>query len=54
MNNKKDALISIDVFDVVCVVVNMTAAISIGDHDDKDLRSYPVLLTGCDNTANFN
>ena len=50
-NNRSGNLISINVLEMVCVIVNMTAAIFVCDHDNFDLDSYPVLLNWCDDTA---
>ena len=44
-------MISINVLEMVCVIVNMAAAIFVCDHDGIDLSSYPVLLNWCDNTT---
>ena len=50
-NNKSGLLISINVLEMVCVIVNMAAAIFVCDHDDIDLATCPMLLNYCDNTA---
>ena len=50
-NNKSGNLISINVLEMVCVIVNMAAAIFVCDHNNFDLDSYPVLLNWCDDTA---
>jgi len=50
-NNKSGLLISINVLEMVCVIVNLASAIFICDHDGLDLATYPVLLNFCDNTA---
>ena len=44
-------MISINVLEMVCVIVNVAAAIFGCDHDGIDLSSYPVLLNWCNNTA---
>ena len=44
-------MISINVLEMVCVIVHMVAAILVCDHDDTDLSSYTVLLDWHDNTA---
>ena len=50
-NNKKGNLISINVLEMVCIIVNMAAAIFVCDHDNIDSDAFPVLLNWCDNTA---
>ena len=50
-NNKSGLLISINVLEMLCVVINMCAAIFVCDHDKLDLSTHPVLLNFCDNTA---
>ena len=53
-NNKSGILISINVLEMVCVILNMAAAIFVCDHDDLDLSKFPILLIYCDNTAACN
>ena len=50
-NNRKGKLISVNVFEMVCIIVNMAAPISLCDHAGKVLSLYPVLLNWHDNTA---
>ena len=53
-NNKSGLLISIKVLEMVCVIVNMAAAISVCNHDGLDLSKFPVLLNYCDNLVACN
>jgi len=50
-NNKTGLLISINVLEMACVIINLAAAIFICDYDGVDLSKHPVLLNFCDNTA---
>lgn len=50
-NNKSGTYISINVLEMVCVIINMVAAICACSVDDTDVSSNPVLLNFCDNTA---
>ena len=50
-NNKSGLLVSINVLELVCVIVNMAASIFACYFDNEDLSSCPVLLNWCDNTA---
>jgi hypothetical protein len=50
-NNKGGKLISINVLEMVCVIVNMAAAIFACHMDGIDLSHFPVLLNWCDNTS---
>lgn len=50
-NNKKGKLISINVLEMVCAIVNVAAAIFFCDNDCIALSSYLVLLNWCDNTT---
>ena len=53
-NNKSGILISINVLEMVSVIVNMAAAIFVCDHDDLDLSKFLLPLNYCDNTAACN
>ena len=44
-------MVSINVLELTCVIVNMAASIFACHHDGVDMSSYPVLLNWCDNTA---
>ena len=50
-NNKSGDLISINVLEMVCVIVNLAAAIYACWHDKIDLSAYPVLLNWCDSKS---
>ena len=50
-NNRKGRLISINVLEMICVIVNMAAAVFVCDHDAVALSSFPVLLNWCANTT---
>ena len=49
-NNKNGLLISINVLEMVCVIINMCAAIFVCDHDNLDLSTHPVVLIFRNNT----
>jgi len=51
VNNKEGKYISINVLEMVCVIVNYTAAIYVGWHDGIDLGHLPAILNWCDNTS---
>ena len=44
-------MVSINVLELTCVIINMAASIFACHHDGVDLSSYPVLLNWCNNTA---
>ena len=50
-NNKSGKYISIDVLEMVCVIINFAAAIYICNLDGMDFSTHPVLLNWCDNTS---
>ena len=50
-NNKGGKAISINVLEMVVVIINFAAAIFICDHDGIDLSDFPVLLNWCDNVS---
>lgn len=50
-NNKKGKLISINVLEFACVIINFAAAIHVCWLDGLDLSAFPVFLNCCDNTA---
>lgn len=50
-NNKTGKYISMNVLEMVVVVINLAAAIYICDRDNIDLSTHPVLRSWCDNTS---
>jgi hypothetical protein len=44
-NDKTGKLISTNILKMVCVIINMAAAIFVCNHDNLDLGNFPVLLT---------
>ena len=50
-NNKGGKYISINVLEMVCVIVNYAAAIYVCWHDGIDLGHFPTILNWCDNTS---
>ena len=50
-NNKSGKLISINVLEMVCIILNFAAAICVCAFDKIDLSTHPVLLNFCDNTS---
>ena len=50
-NNKTGKYISMNVLEMVIVVINLAAAIFFCDSDKIDLSRYPVLRSWCDNTS---
>ena len=44
-NDKSGLLISIKVLEMVCVIVNMAAAIFFCDHDSIDLSTFPIYFS---------
>jgi len=50
-NSKSGLLISINVLEMHCVIVNFAATIYACWHNEVDLSAFPVLLNWCDNTA---
>jgi hypothetical protein len=50
-NNKGNQLVSINVLEMICVVINFAAAIHVCWLDGIDLDAFPVLSNDCDNTA---
>ena len=50
-NNKHGDMISINVLEMVCIIINMAAVIYACDIDGVDLSQYPVLLNWCDNMS---
>ena len=50
-NNKSNLMISINVLEMVCVIINLAAAIFVCDHDKVDLSMYPIFLNLCDNMS---
>ena len=50
-NNKSGQLISINVLEMVCVIVNLAAAIYACWHDQIDLSTHPVILDWCDSKS---
>jgi len=50
-NNKGGKYISINVLEMVCVIVNYAAAIYACWHDGIDLGHFPTILNWCDNTS---
>jgi hypothetical protein len=50
-NNKTKELISINVLEMVCVVINLAAAIYFCWLDGIDLSAYPLLANDCDNMS---
>jgi len=51
VNNKGGKYISINVLEMVCVIVNYTMAIYVCWHDGIDLGYFPTILSWCDNTS---
>ena len=52
-DKEKKNLISINVLEMMCAIVNMVGAIFVCGHDNIDLDAFPVLLNWCDNTAAY-
>ena len=52
-NNKSGDYISINVLEMLCVVINFAASIYFCHTDGLDLDSFLVLLNWCDNTSVF-
>ena len=50
-NNKGGKYISINVLEMVCVIVNYAAEIYVCWHDGIDLGHFPTILNWCDNTS---
>ena len=50
-NNKKKLMILINVLEMVCVILNLAAAIFVCDQDMLDLSMFPVFLDLCDNMS---
>ena len=50
-NNKSKLMISINVLEMVCVILNLAAAIFVCDQDMLDLSMFPVFLDLCDNMS---
>ena len=50
-NGKTKLYISINVLEMVCVIINFAGAIFACWHDNIDLSNFPILLNWCDNTA---
>ena len=50
-NNKGSDMVSINVLEMICVVINFAAAIHVCWLDGIDLDAFPVLANDCDNTA---
>ena len=50
-NNKSGKLISINVLEMVCVIINFAAVIYFCEVDGIDLSNHPVIYNWCDNTA---
>ncbi len=50
-NNKGGKYISINVLDMVCVIINYAAAIHAYWCDKNDLGHFPTILNWCDNTS---
>ena len=48
-NNKTKELISINVLEMVCVIINLAAAIHVCWLDGIDLSAFPLLANDCDN-----
>ena len=49
--NKSKLMISINVLEMVCIIINLAAAIFVCNHDKLDLSMYPVFLDLCDNMS---
>jgi hypothetical protein len=50
-NNKQGKLVSINVLEMVCVVINIAAVIHVCHVDGIDLSQHPVLLNWCDSSS---
>ncbi len=50
-NNHDGQLISINILEMVCVIINLAAVIFFCDFDGVDLSTHPILSNGCDNMA---
>jgi len=50
-NNKWGKYISINVLEMVCMIVNYAAAIYARWHNGIDLGHFPTILNWCDNTS---
>ena len=50
-DNKTKRLVSINVLEMVCVIINYAAVIYICWLDGINLDTYPVLMNGCDNSS---
>lgn len=50
-NNKSGQLISINVLEMLCVIVNLAGAIFACWHDQVDLSTHPVILNWCDSSS---
>ena len=50
-DNKTKRLVSINVLEMVCIIINYAAVIHICWLDGIDLSTYPVLMNGCDNAS---
>jgi hypothetical protein len=50
-NSKGGKYISINVLEMVCVIVNYAAAIYVCWHDGIDLSHFPTILDWCENTS---
>ena len=50
-NNKSGLLISINVLEMICVIINMAASIYFAWLDNHDMSTFPILANWCDNKA---
>ena len=50
-NNRSGKLISVNILEMVCVIITMVAAIFVCDHDNLNLSAFQVLLNECNTTS---